>query len=175
MSLPRVRGDPLYPRPAPLSTLIERKLQNQNINMLRVPRYRSCPARYTRYRASSLTCSTGQQALPGVGRSGPWNDSLMGWRSPTPYPTTSKCTMVPVRHAARDTGWQTVHIIVFSTRKCAAWVSTLITHKHSRKKKTTGNQNKKETYAQRLTPFYTYFRLTVSCSLHSSLSPTLKS
>ena len=42
------------------------------------------------------------------------------------------------------------------TRQCVAWASTLITHKHSRQKKTT---EMKETYAQSLTPFWAYFRL----------------
>ena len=47
-------------------------------------------------------------------------------------------------------------IIVLGIRQCASWASTLITHKHSLKKKAT---EIRETCAQSLTPFWTYFRL----------------
>ena len=42
---------------------------------------------------------------------------------------------------------------MLAIRRCAAWASTLITHKHSRKKKTL---EIKETYAQSLAPFWVY-------------------
>ena len=57
-----------------------------------------------------------------------------------------------------------------SDNQCAAWASMLITHKHSRQKKTTKT---KETYAQSLTPFWTCYRLGLSTPLFPFLALSL--
>ena len=62
-----------------------------------------------------------------------------------------------------NTATKVMGIIVFVICQWTAWASTLITHKHfmTRRKEAKGDQNQKETYAQSLIPFCTYFRLNV--------------
>ena len=50
-------------------------------------------------------------------------------------------------------------MFAFATRQCAAWASTLITHKHSPKEENQGKLEQKEKYARTLTPFCTNSRL----------------
>ena len=59
-------------------------------------------------------------------------------------------------------------VIIFAMRQCAAWASTLTTHKHFREKKTT--EEIKDTCAQGLTLFSAYLRLEL-CLLHLLSSP----